>query len=76
MHPQSPPLTIGGTVLKESGDLAILGVTFDSKMTFEKHLRSVTRAASQRLGILRKSWRVFHDRSLLGKRCRCFVLPI
>ena len=38
MHPQSPPLTIGGTVLKESDDLVILGVTFDSKMTFEKHL--------------------------------------
>ena len=33
MHPQSPPLTIGGTVLKESDDLVILGVTFDSKMT-------------------------------------------
>ena len=40
MHPQSPPLTIDGTVLKESDDLVILGVTFDSKMTFEKHLRS------------------------------------
>ena len=67
MHPQSPPLTIGGTVLKESDDLVILGVIFDSKMTFEKHLRPVSRAASQRLGILRKSWRVFHDRSLLGR---------
>ena len=73
MHPQSPPLTIGGTVLKESDDLVILGVTFDVKMTFEKHLRSVSRAASLRLGILRKSWRVIHDRSLLG---RCFVLPV
>ena len=30
MHPQSPTLTIGGTVLKESVDLVILGVTFDS----------------------------------------------
>ena len=56
MHPQSPPLTIGGTVLKESNDPVILGVTFDSKMTFEKHLCLVSRAASQRLGILRKSW--------------------
>ena len=28
MHPQSPTLTIGGTVLKESDDLVILGVTF------------------------------------------------
>ena len=58
MHPQSPPLTIGRTVLKESDGLVILGVAFDSKMTFEKHLRSVSRAASQRLGILMKSWRV------------------
>ena len=60
MYPQSPPLTIDGTVLKESDDLNILGfnlgVTFVSKLTFEKHLRSVYRAASQRLGILRKSW--------------------
>ena len=32
MHPLSPPLTIGGTVLKESDDPVILGVPFDSKM--------------------------------------------
>ena len=76
MHPQSPPLTIGGTVLKQSGDLVILGVTFNSKMTFEKHLRSVSRAASQRLGILSKSWRVFHDKWLLRRCFRGFVLPV
>ena len=69
MHPQSPPLTIGEIVLNESDDLDLLRVAFVSKMTFEKHLRSVSRAASHRLGILRKSWRVFHDRSLL---VRCF----
>ena len=45
-------------------------------MIFEKHLRSVSIAASQRLGILRKSWRVFHDRSLLGRYFRGFVLPV
>ena len=39
MHPQCPPLTIGGAVLKESADLDIFGVTFDSKITFVKHLR-------------------------------------
>ena len=67
MHPQSPPLTIGGTVLKGSDDLVILGVTFDSKLTFEKHFHLVSRVASQRFGILRKPWRVFHDRSLLER---------
>ena len=75
MHPQSPQLTIGGNVLKKSDDLVILGVTFDSKMTFEKHLRSVSRAASQRLGILRKSWRVFHDR-LLQEQGHCFLIGL
>ena len=51
-------------------------MTFDSKMTFENHLRSVSRAAYQRLGVLKKSWQAFHDRSLLGRCCRCFVLPV
>ena len=38
MHPQSPVLTICGTVLKESDDLVVLGVSFNSKTTLEKHL--------------------------------------
>ena len=41
MHPQSPPLTIGGTALKESDDLVILGVTFYSKMTFDREASSL-----------------------------------
>ena len=85
MHPQSLPLTISGTVLKESDDLDILGVTSDSKMTFEKHLRSVSKTASERFGrkswlppfmASMKSWRVFHDRSLLGRCFQGFVLPV
>ena len=32
MYPQSPHLTIGGTVLKESDDLVKLEMTFGSKM--------------------------------------------
>ena len=50
MHSQSLALTIGGTVLKESDDLDIFGVTVTSKMNFEKHLCSVSRAS---LGILK-----------------------
>ena len=45
-------------------------------MTFEKHLRLVFRAASQRLCIVRKSWRVIQDRSLLERCFRGFVLPV
>ena len=63
-------------MLNESDDLDILGVTFNSKLTFEKHLHSVSRAASQRLSILRKSWRVFHDRLLIARCFWGFVLPV
>ena len=45
-------------------------------MTFEKHLRSVSRAASQRLGMLRKSWQVFLGRSFLGRCFRGFILSV
>ena len=76
MHPQSPPLTIDGIVLKKSDNLDILGVTFDSKLTFEKHLCLVSRAASQRLGILRKYWWVFHDKLLIRRCFWDFVLPV
>ena len=34
VHPQLTPSTLDGTVLEESADLVILGVTFDAKMTF------------------------------------------
>ena len=75
MHPQSPPLTIGRTLLKKSDDLVIVGVTFNYKLTFENRLRLVSWAVL-RLGILRKSWRVFHDRPLLDRCFRGFVLPV
>ena len=72
-YPLSPPLIIGRTVLKESDDLVIVGVIFDSKMTYEKHLHSVSKAASQRLGIL-KSWQmgepIFDGVGLVGFKSR------
>ena len=62
-------------MLKESDDFDIFGATFDSNMTFEKHL-SGFRAASQRFRILFKSFRVFHD-ILIFRRCfQSFVLPV
>ena len=67
VHPLLTPLILDGTVLKESADLVILGVTFDAKITFEKHLPSVFSAAAQRLG---------HDQSLLVRSFWSFVLPV
>ena len=34
VHPQLTPLALDRTVLEESADLVILGVTFDAKKTF------------------------------------------
>ena len=45
-------------------------------MTFERHLHSVFSTADQGLGIMRKSWQVFHDRSLLLRSFWSFVLPV
>ena len=46
-------------------------MTFDSKMTFEKHPRSFSRAASKRLGILKKSWKC----SMMGDGFGVFTCP-
>ena len=75
MHPQSPLLTICRTLLKESDDLVILVVTFNSKMTLEKHLCWVSRAASH-TGECSTAWRVFRYGSLLGRCFRGFVLLV
>ena len=77
VHPQLTPLTLDGTVVEESAVLVILGVTFDAKMTFEKHQFALFPVLQhQRLGIMRKSWEVFHDRSLLVRSFWSFVLPV
>ena len=63
MHPQSPRLSLGLTVLKESDDLDILEVlTFESIFARfpEKLLKGL-------IGISRKSCYVFHDRLLLER---------
>ena len=67
-------MTVNYKCHQESDDR--LGVTFDFKMTFEMHHRSASRAASQRFGILTKSWRVFNDRSLLARCFLGFVVPV
>ena len=36
----------------------------------------VSSAAAQRLGIMRKSWQLFHDQSLLLRSSWSFVLPV
>ena len=58
---QSPLLTIIGTMLNEFDSFDKLKVTFDSKVTSEKHFWPVSKLASQRIGMVGMSWLVFHD---------------
>ena len=64
MHPQSPTLTIGGTVLKTSDDLEILEVTLE-KVILESLLGFQN--SFSKTWYLKESWRVFHDRLFLGR---------
>ena len=74
--PPHPPLVFGGSMLSESSSLRILGVTLDTKLTFESHIRSVSASASQRLGILRKASRIFNDPTVTRTCFMSFVLPL
>ena len=42
-------LTLGGTELQEVNSLRILGVTLDSKLTFETHVREVVSKVARSL---------------------------
>ena len=73
MHPQSHPLTIGGT-----WKCLTTLIYWEWRLieTFETHLRWVSWAGSQINGILRKSWQVLYGRFLLGRCFLAFVLPV
>ena len=46
-------ITLGGAELEELETLRILGVTLDSKLTFESQLRKVESKATRNLGVMR-----------------------
>ena len=63
-------------MLKESDDVVLWLLTFNSKLTFEKNLRLGSKAAYQRFGILGRPWRVFNDKILLERCFRGLVRPV
>ena len=76
MLPSFPKLTLNDVALKETSELNILGVTFDPKLTFERHVRSVASSASQRIGILRRARNIFDSAEVMQHCFRSFMLPI
>ena len=76
---ESPPhgdLVLSGVSIRVSPNLDILGLKFDSKLTFEDHVRSNVSLVSQRIGILRLVRRIFVDTSVLLRCYFAFVLQI
>ena len=75
VFPLHPDLLVGSTSLNPCEFFKILGVMFDSKFTFERHICSISSLVAQKIGLLRKSFRIFGDHDVL---LRCFnysILP-
>ena len=71
-----PPLCIGNTLLAESEFLTILGVTYDSHLTFEKHLSNVSANAARKLVIVRKASYIHNDEVINATCFMYFVIPL
>ena len=65
-----------GVSISASPNLDILGVKFDSKLTFEGHVRGIVSRISQRIDIFRLVKHIFVDTSVLLRCNFAFVLPI
>ena len=74
--PPHPALSINNVVLANSSSLKILGVIFDSRLTFELHIRQMVSSASQKIGIIRKGFSLFHDNNINKVCFISFLLPI
>ena len=73
--PSHPDLSVDDVVLPTCASFKILGILFDSKFTFEHHIRSISSSIAQKIGLLRKSFKIFGDSSVLKKCFNSFILP-
>ena len=58
-------LVLSGVSICASPNLDILGVKFDSRLSFEDHVRGIVSRVSQTIAILRLAKHVFVDTSVL-----------
>ena len=76
VNPPYSDLVLSWVSICASPNLDILGVRFDSRLTFEYHVRGIVSRVSQRIGILRLVKRVFLDTYVLLRCYYAYVLPI
>ena len=75
MNPINSDSVLSGVSIRNSPNLDILSVMFDSKLIFEGHVLGIVSPISQRVGILRLVKFAFVDTSVL-LRCHVVVLLI
>ena len=75
INPSHPDLYINNVILDTCSSFKILGIMFDSKFTFEQHIRSISSSVAQKIGLLRKSFKIFGEPSVLKKCFNSFILP-
>ena len=73
VNPLHGNLVLARVSIRAGPNLDILGVMFDSKLTFNDHARCIVSRVSQRIGILRLVKRVFVDTSVL---LRCYTMHL
>ena len=69
VNPPHGDFVLYGVSICASTNLYILGLKFDSRITFEDHVRGIVSRVSQRIGILRLVKHVFVDTFVL---LRCY----
>ena len=76
MNSHCSDLILSGVSIRTSPTLDILGVKFDSKLTFKDHVRGIVNRVSHRIGILRLVKSVFVNIPVLLLCDYAFVLQI
>ena len=76
LSPHHCDLDLSLVSIRANPKLDILGLKFDSKLTFEDDARGIISLVSRRIGILRSVKRIFVDTSVLLCCYFAFVLPI
>ena len=71
----TPALTFNDTIIAEQSSLQLLGVSFDSPLSYRRHIHNIAVRANQRLGQLKKA-SPFLDCSSRDRVYKAFVRPI
>ena len=70
-----PHQTIDGNILQNSDSIKLLGVTFDTHLSYRNHLRAVALRANQRIGFFRKASHVLNRQGSMATY-KGFIRPL